>query len=286
MIVLRGRALANIVLLGVTVILLAVVWLGPDRAQPSTELLSDIDPGAVTGVRIEWPRGRAMTARRDAERWQMEAPYQLPADDLRMQALLSLARAPSLAHFPASQRELAQFGLDPPRVRIVLDDAVFEFGDTEPLDGRRYVLHAGRVHVVADSHFQHLSAEAASYLHPGPMGPDAEPVELLVSGARLRLEDGRWRREPPLAGVSADRINALADEWARVRAMSVSRFDPNLNWTQSVAVRRADETGPRRFRVARTDYELVLGRPDAGIQYHVMRKSGERLLDVDGRAEM
>lgn len=219
-----------------------------------------------------------MDVHRTADGWQMAKPYELPADGLRMRALLALARAQSLARFPAADSPLSRYGLDPPRARIILGERVFDWGDTEPLDGRRYVLHGENVHLVADSFFPHLNADAASYLHPGPMGPDAELVEIYLSGTRLRLEDGRWRREPPDAGLSADRINALADDWATVRARSVSRFDPSLSWTQSVEARRADESGPRRFRVAWTDYEVVLGRPDAGIQYHVMRKAGERLL--------
>lgn len=276
----RGRLLANLFLLGLSAALLAVLWLEPGREEPAVERLSTIDPATVERIQIQWPGGQTMTVRRDADGWRMSAPYQLPADDLRIRALLSLAAAQSLARFPVSDDELSQYGLAPPRARIVLDEATFEVGDTEPLNGRRYVRHGDRVHLVADDFFQHLSAEPASYLYPGPMGPDAEPVELYLSGTRLRLVDGRWRREPASTGLSADRINELAELWATVRALSVSRFDPSLNWTQSVEVRRADEAEPRRFRVAWTDYELLLGRPDAGIQYHVMRKAGERLLSL------
>lgn len=275
---LGARVLVNVVLLSLAAGLAMFLWLDPLRGPPPVEeKLSDIDPTQVRRLRIVGPDRPLIELIRKDGVWRLVAPLSLPANENRVSALLGLAAATVYDAFRAEGNNLGEFGLDPPKFKLLLDEHEFRFGDTEPLNGRRYVEYGEDVHLISDVYFHHLLAPAPAFVDPAPIGSDARPVGFLVSAVKLRLENGRWRVDPPGARGD-DAGERLANAWTSARAASVKHFDPDIDWKQTIQIELNGESEPRRFRIAQLEHELIVGRPEWKVQYHFPKKAGLRLL--------
>lgn len=278
---LRARVWLNLALLSLALGLVAVIWLGPSREPPPAERLSAIDPTTVKRVRIERRRANAIELHRGGAGWRLVSPRSLPANDHRVSALLGFTAAKVHEAFRAEGNDLDAFGLDPPVARLILDENEFLFGDTDPLNGWRYILHGPDVHLVTDAYFHHLLATPAAFVDPAPIAAGSEPVAfVLPGGQRLERDNGIWHADPGLEGPSADSANRLADAWKNARAASVKAFDPALAWSQALEVLVKGEPEPLVFKVARLEHEMVLGRVRFGVQYHFPLAAGKRLLEL------
>lgn len=275
------RVVVNLALLLIASALILFMWLDPwQEPSPPVERLSAIDPTRVARVRIEGPSRAPIELRREHSLWRLVAPHALPADENRVAALLGLAAATVHDAFRAEGNNLSKFGLDPPKARVLLDEHELRFGDTDPLNGWRYVQYGPDVHLITDAYFHHLLATPAAFVDPAPIGIEARPVGFVLPGARLRLENGGWRIDPAGPHSSGDAGNRLADAWKSARAASVRRFDPGLDWKRAVQVELNGEREPISFRAARLEHELIIGRPEWKVQYHFPKKAGLRLVEL------
>ncbi|HSS63868.1 MAG TPA: DUF4340 domain-containing protein, partial [Gammaproteobacteria bacterium] len=174
---LGARVLVNVVLLSVAVGLVLFIWLDPWRQPPpAREKLSDIDPIQVRRLRIEGPDRAPIELMREKSGWRLVEPLSLPANENRVSALLGLAAATVHDAFRAEGNNLGEFGLDPPKARVLFEQHEFRFGDTESLNGWRYVQYGTDVHLITDAYFHHLLATAPAFVDPSPVGAGARPV--------------------------------------------------------------------------------------------------------------
>ena len=261
----RSRTLINVALLALAAGLAIVIVLVPGEGGRGIDLepLSDTDPRAVSRVRLETDAGGTIALQRSEDGWGLAEPIAIAANDFRIDTLLGVLKAPVHARFDADAGQLDRFGLAAPRARIQLDQDEILFGNTEPIHGRRYLLYDGRVALIDDAFFSHLSSSAANYVHPSPLGRDPNPRSI-----RLSKERG-----------AGDEAAELVDGWRNAQATAVRPFEPSLEWSDEIVVENAG--GELRFDVARTRYEVILGRRDLGIQYHLTKSAGERLLKGD-----
>lgn len=275
----KSRTLTNVALLVLVAALAAAIALvqrGGDG--PALEPLTRTIPGAVSRIRLETGAGEPIVLRRSDGGWDLVAPLAMAANDFRVNALLGVLAAPVRLRIDAAGETLARYGLASPRGRVLLDGQEILFGDTEPINARRYLLHDGTVALVDDAFVAHLGASAASYVHPAPLGRDPSPRSIRLSGVRVLADAGGWRVEPGGAGPAAAAAARLADAWKGAQATAVRPYEPGLDWREEIVVEDAD--GELRFDVARTEYEVILGRRDAGIQYHLTKAAGARLVEI------
>lgn len=280
---LRARSLINLALLLVVAALAALIWLMPPRhSPPAEESLTHLNPAKIRRVRIERPGAEAIELRRNGSGWRLTAPRNLPGSGFRGDALAALAAARVHAGFRAEGNDLAQFDLEPPKARVLLDDQAILFGGTDALNGWRYVRYGTDVHLITDVFFHHLLAPPAAFVAPEPIANGARPVAFALPGAKLDLDDGRWRLDSAHSLDGAEVGKRFAEAWTSARASSVKPFDAGLRWQDEIQVRLQGQPAPVRFRVARLDHEVVLGRPDWEVQYHFPQSAGRRLIAPGG----
>ncbi len=278
---LRARTLLNLVLLLLAGGLIGFIWWGPGSEPPQEpEKLTDLDITEITRVRIEGPRREPLELNREGSRWQLTKPRVLPADPIRVTALMGIASARVHEAFRAEGNDLAVFGLKPPVARISLDQHELLFGDTDPLNGWRYVLYGSDVHLITDAFYHHVLATPAAFADRSPIGANARPVAFSLPGVTLSLENGDWKVSPQRDDGGADAGKFLVEAWKNARATSVRPLDPALHWQRTVEVGLEDQQAPLRFRVASLEHELVLARPAWNLQYHFPAKAGGRLIEL------
>lgn len=278
----RARGLLNLTLLIAAGSLISFIWLGAGpNSGPEAERLSTLVPGTITRMRIE-RRGRpALAFERDGSRWRMVTPVERPANPDKVTALLGLASARVHEAFRAIGNDLAVYGLEPPAARVWLGDEAFAFGDTDPLNGWRYILHGPDVHLITDAYFHHVLATPAAFLHPAPLAGVPRPTGISVTAAVRRAGGQNAGTMPPSEMVAGDTGRKLIDAWVAARAASVRALDPRLQWTDGVRVSLQGGAPDIRFQAAWLEHELALGRRDWEVQYHFPRAAARTLLAAD-----
>lgn len=275
-----SRARLNLVLLVIVVGLAIIISLAPENdVGPNLEPLSHEDARAISRIRLELATGETIELRRSGDEWRLIEPMKIAANAFRVDTLLTVLGAPVHTSIDAPAESLSRYGLAPPRARLELDNLEILFGDTEPIHGRRYLLYDGRVALVDDAYFSYLASSAANYVDLTVLGPNAKPRRIELPDRSLYRDGDSWRAGGAVSDIGADEIARVVQAWRNARATAVRPYDPSLNWSYSIRVELAEEE--ISFDVAPTEYEFILGRRDLGIQYHLTKGAGARLLGVE-----
>jgi hypothetical protein len=146
---LARRWLVNLALLVLLALLLLLVQLD-QRATERAARLTSIAPADISRLELHRAGEPMIRLQRGEDGWQMRAPFAVAADHEAVARLLPLAGAPVSRTLPAAGLDLAELGLDPAPLRIVLDGLELRFGGTEPVAALRYVQVGDLVHLIDD----------------------------------------------------------------------------------------------------------------------------------------
>jgi hypothetical protein len=275
------RTLLNLALAALTTLLIAVIWMRPGL-EPDTapEAITSLAPEQVTSINITRLQGEPLGFRKQDDTWFIVDDPDIPADAFQVNAILSLLQATSVRSYPVDAIDLSGPGLDPPGASIMFNSTWIAIGDIDPIDNMRYVRTNTTIHLVADR-YQHLLNAGYNNFVRRRLLPDAAQITALrLPGLALHQQDGvNWQLEPDNPDVGADAINTLIANWQRASALYVRRFEGGEYDTEiSLALRGHEE--PVVFTVVAREPDLVLARPEWGIQYHLMPDEGAGLLSL------
>ena len=278
----RGRL--NLILVVIVVGLAAFIALAPENDTPAElDRLSSEDSRGVSHVRLHLGTGTTIELRRSQDGWRLVEPIQAAANAFRVDTLLTVLGAPVYTRIDAPREALSRYGLEPPRARLELDDVEILFGDTEPIHGRRYLLYNGGVALVDDAYFSHLASSAANYVDPVLLGAHVNPVRIELPGRSLHRDGDTWRQETTGSASGGEDIEKVVAAWRGAQATAVRPYESSLDWRDTIRIELAE--GDLTFDLARTEYEVILGRRDLGVQYHLTKAAGARLLGETGKKD-
>jgi len=278
-----SRTLLNIVLLLAVLGLALVAWFRPgvkpvDTPRPITSRLTPEQTGSITVERLT--RDPLKFSRRDGRWFLLAENRELPAADFQVQALLRLLEATATRHYPAGSLDLAALGLQPSQARVAMDDVDIRFGITDALQNQRYVQVGDTVYLI-DDQYQHLLNAA------WPNFVSRQILEARGAITRLELpemtlaytEDGHWQLDPGQEGVSADALQTLIENWQNATALLTRRGDDSTTG-ETVTVYTRDTTLPIVLRIVARAPDLILARPDWGIQYQLPGAEADSLFTL------
>lgn len=274
-----SRTLLNLALGVFALSLGALIWLRPGLERDTgPRPLTALDPQAVTAIALERRAAEPLAFRRDAGHWVIGDTPTVPADDFQVHTVLALVEANVVRSYPADTLDLAGLGLDPPQAGVRFDTTQLDLGNTEAIEGLRYVRRDATVYLVEDRYPHLLNAGLANFASRRLLPQQAAITALELPGLTLtRTDDVHWQLDPPRPGVSADAIDRLVQNWQRTSALYVRRIDPGEH-PDTIRVTLAGGADPLVFHVLAREPDLVLARPDWGIQYHLAGDAGQELL--------
>ncbi len=175
---LTRRRWLNLGLLGLVGGLAALAWL-ESRQERLVEgpALLDLTPAQTEQIVVERPGQADLAFKRSGGRWLMTAPESGLANPILLNPIVNLAGAHCPLQYAVAELDLKSLQLDPPRLRLWLNDREIRFGATAPTDGRRYLQIGATVSLCPDQLYSLLTSAAASFRAP-PMDASAP------SGAR------------------------------------------------------------------------------------------------------
>jgi hypothetical protein len=146
----------NLILVVIITLLALLVW--HSQPEPMTPL-STLLPTEINRITIS-SGATKLTMQLEQGQWLINGH---PGLTSRIEQLLTIGQTPSLKHFSAPP-DLKPFGLDLPSLTLQLNQEQFAFGGTDPLNGWRYVLHKGVIHLIGNGYQHHLTAPVEAWL--------------------------------------------------------------------------------------------------------------------------
>lgn len=276
-----SRTLLNLALGVIALGLGALVWLRPGLERDAVpQPLTTLDPQAVTAIELARDAAGPLAFHRQADGWVIAADPAIPADSFQVHTVLALLEAGSVRSYPATDLDLAGLGLTPPQASVHFDSLTLDLGTTEAIEGLRYVRQGDTVYLVEDRYQHLLNAGLASFASRRLLPEGATITALELPGLSLtRTDDVHWQLTPEQPDASADAIDRLVQAWQRTSALYVRRYEPGA-YPDTIHVTLADSADPVVFHIVSREPDLVLARPDWGIQYHLAGDVGIGLLDL------
>lgn len=155
----------NLGLLTVITGLILVLLLTKTDQQPESQVtVSAIDKQSITEISIRRNDQQDVVIDKLDDSWRMVAPEHARANDTRINTILSLLSARSYTQLNADDTDLARFDLVNPAVTLTLNQYKFQFGNSNPLEGRRYLLFQDRIHLIDDGLYQQLLQPAIFFI--------------------------------------------------------------------------------------------------------------------------
>ena len=282
------RWLINVVLVIAIAILSAVVLLQPGVKKPvKKERISAITDAEINRITIEHSKAPAVVlARKNKDDWRLVKPRAGRTNPFMVSGTLRIIRAQSEQRLPEDAgTNLERYGLASPKGRIRYDEHVLAFGDTNPVNNQQYVLLDNQVYMIDRRYYQAVSRTYIDFLSRQLIETGRKPVKLKLPGLTLAVVKGSWQVAPAQPALASDRIKQLADDWQHAQALYVKPYEkkPVQNWVTlwfAPEKEGARQTTLRVGIVSRTP-ELVLYRPDEGLQYHFPQGLNKRMLSFE-----
>lgn len=277
----KSKILLNLALIAALVALSLYAYFKPwQEAAPSIKL-TQLKRDDITRIAVG-PRGAATIKleKRDGA-WRIVAPLTAQAEATQVDRLVDIVNAN--AKQKLANADLAQFDLDPPQVRVTLNDQAFAFGRVNDITYEQYVATADGVYLVPPLYGYGIPTDATKLLSRRLL--DTGEVAVAFDFGRYRIErddKGTWAASGEFAAakdqpLSQDDFNRWADEWRYTSALSVEP-DKNSHSREQVNVRfKSGKTVTMGIVQKEPDFQLA--RSDNAMRYHFGVEVGHRLLD-------
>lgn len=272
----KSRILLNLALAALVAILILLVWLKPKPVAQAEFKLSTLASVSVSRIAIENAGQPAIVLERKLTGWRLSAPFQARAEGEAVGRLLEILTAASLQRFPAT--DLGRFQLDPPLLRLTLNDQEFSFGTQNALTGEVYVATHDGVHLVAPSYLAHALKMPVDFAARALLIEDEKLSGFEFADLKLSQNSaGKWSTTPVLPDWSQDDINRWVDEWRNASSLVTQPYDgtpPLESFTLHLVNGKHIPC-----KILRREPELVILREDENLQYHFPAGVGKRLLN-------
>jgi hypothetical protein len=282
------RWLINIVLVATVLILAALVLFRPGIEKPAQkDRISTIADSEISRMIIEVARTAPIVLeRKDENTWYMQKPRPGRTNPFLVSGALRVIRAQSEHRLPDdAMTNLARYGLAAPRAKVRFDKHILLFGDTNPVNNQQYVLFDNTVHMIDHRYMMAVARNHTDFLSKQLVESGRRPVKLTLPGLTLGLANGSWRATPAPATLPADRVKQLVDDWQHAQALFVKPYEKKRaeSWvTMKFALKeKGGKDTSLRIGILSTSPELVLYRPDEGLQYHFPQDLKKRLFTLE-----
>jgi len=269
--------IVNVLLLAAVIGLGAYAWHKGNQPKEASHSLSTLSPSAVTKIEVTRREGASYALEKRGASWFLTSPLEARADQLQVQRLLDLLAATSKEKLVAT--DLKRFDLDPPAVKITIDNQVFSFGTTNPLTQEQYLATGGSVYLVSSYYLSLIPTRGDRLLAHNLFHQDEKPISFTFKDFRVEQKDGKWSVLPAPAEKerpSQDDLNRWADDWRLSSSLLTQLWDGKAT-SETVQVKLADGKNVV-FAVVRKEPELVLARPDEKVQFQFSGEMSRRLL--------
>jgi hypothetical protein len=274
----QKRFITNLLLLLIVAILIFFFFASeePLPGNKKITLLSNIETSTVNSITIHRNNRDRLVFRRQDGFWIMVSPIRTRAHASRIDAMLQLAESRSFARIEVKDETLSHYKLDPPVLGLDLGTHEFFFGTTDPLDERRYVLFNNTIHLVNDNLFYQLSQSPTFFISTRLVPEDQTIESIQFENYLLFKSQTNWRIKPQDNNINTEQIQKLAQTWQNQEARQVLSYEAGNVEEKITIIFTSGQT--IQFDLISKAQELVLGRADLALRYHLDADMSERMF--------
>jgi len=267
-------------ILFILVVALSLLTYNTNKKQkkPIQLPLSHISPQNVNQIQI-FKNGESTVLHKKKNIWQITQPISVKANQFRIGSLLQLLTTNNYTKYDSANLKLKTFGLDTPSPVVKINDEIFSFGISNPINNKRYVLHNNTVYIIDDNFYPLINSQIGTLVDQNLF-----PTETILSSLQTnqfnlsKNEKGLWKSSLP---ASADSINEMIHNWNNAQAFGVHDYTPtNKKPLNNIKVVLQDQTKPIDFFIKSTQPWLIIVRPDLNLEYHFDAEMYDRLFKL------
>jgi len=283
----KSKVLVNLVLVLLLTGLVLYAFFRPKEQSDPGIRLTQLKRDDITRITVERRGSPTIQLEKRDGGWRISAPLQTRADPIQVERLADLTTATAKHKLPPG--DPSRYQLDPPQVRLTLNDQAFAFGRINDVTNEQYVATAGAIYLVAPFFGYGIPTEVGKLVSRKLLDDAEVPVTFDFGRYRIVKDDrGTWTIEgayPAQQGkpLSQDDFNRWADEW---------RFTSSLGAEPRRGVRGREHLvvhfrdGKKvAMEIVQKQPEFLLVRSDENMQYRFGAEVGRRLLDPHVVAE-
>lgn len=267
-------------LLGVVALgLMAAVFFSREQPEPPPPPLTALAEADINRIVIRHSGEPDIRLEKRGAEWWLTQPVETRAEPVEIGAILNLPARGSQRRYPVSAMDLSEIGLDPSGWSVQLNDVRIEFGGVDPIESRRYARIGDTVHLIDDPPSAALDAEYNDLVARRLLPADADLRRIELPGLVLSRNDKKaWDVAPAAADRGADAAQRLADAWLQAQAMWITPLDAGQRGRGKIEIRAGDETF--RFTILDRENQLVLARPELGVQFTLSKTLDSDLFEL------
>ncbi|HYN27973.1 MAG TPA: DUF4340 domain-containing protein [Burkholderiales bacterium] len=276
----KSKVLVNLVLvLLLTGLVLYAFFRPKERPDPGIRL-TQLKRDDITRITVERRGSPTIQLQKRDGGWRISAPLQTRADPIQVDRLTDIVTATAKHKLPPG--DPGGYELDPPQVKLTLNDQAFAFGRINDVTYEQYVATAGQVYLVAPFHGYGIPIDITKLVSRKLLDDAEVPVAFDFGRYRIvRDERGTWTIEgayPAQQGKlpSQDDFNRWADEW---RLTSSLGAEPSRARGKDHLVVQFKGGKKVTMEILQKKPEFLLVRGDENMQYRFGGEVGRRLLD-------
>lgn len=274
-----SRTLLNLALICLAGMLVLVIVYQPGitpEAAPQT--ITTMTAENISHIQVIRTTREPLAFTRRADSWFLTGNRELPASDFQIRSVLAILQAESARSYTADSLDLESLGLEPPLATLILDDTQLKIGATEALDNLRYIQAGDTVFLVTDRYQHLINSDWPGFVARRLLPAQAKLSRLQLPESTLSLgTDDQWQLSPANAAVSAAALQTLIANWEQAAAYYVRHYQ-NKATAGTIILEFSDNTEPLTLHIMAHTPELILARPELGIQYHLQADMKETLL--------
>jgi hypothetical protein len=275
--VLSQRLLINLVLIALIAGLsYAGFHFEPGSSADPKSTISALRPDDVHSIEIQ-TADLQLRLQRSAQGWDLETPINWPAYATNVGRLLSILNFETSPLADAADIDLAQLGLQPPKANIRFNDSLLQFGTTNNIGERRYVMLDTRVYLLPDVHLAFISQGLSALVDRRLLPRGAEILSLHLPDLEISLAQDKLWHSNQAPDFSQSSLQQLVENWQSLQATRISQFDPGLVPGQPIEIKMADGR-VIDFLLLSEIPEIVIAHPDIGLQYYFRSDFRDQLI--------
>ncbi len=270
----KSRWVTNLFLVFAIGILSLIAHFEPGIEKPAAEIyLTSLTQDAVTRIQLDRSLLPKLVLVKKDNAWFIEQDPPLPANKFQVNALTRLAVQTVKRRYAPTELDLAQVGLSSPENRVTLNQQELIFGGIDPLEALRYVKAGNTVHLIEDLYQNQIQSSFTNFVRHRLFAESDKITALKLPGFQMQQVEGKWQLTPEQT-VSTDKLHLFIEGWQAASALNVQKMDPETTG-ETIYVTLSGQEEAVKFIIQASESQLILARPDYGIQYKLGDRSGD-----------
>lgn len=269
----------NVILL---ILLIALSFLTYKTSQKKEDdnadvALTPLVPEKVSSIQVNKKNKHTVIQRQD-NAWFITKPVNIKANQFRIGSLLKLLTTNNFTEYASDDLDLERYGLLDSTLNVQVDDVNIVFGNTNPINQKRYILINNSMYLIEDNFYPLINSQLGTLVDQKLIADNKSEITGIKTTdfTLLRNKENRWGSTND---ASSDDIIKTVTNWKNAQAFGVHDYVAR-DIHNKVEITFADDS-MLTFIISDLQPWLIIARPELNLEYHFDNENIAKLLSTD-----